>query len=86
MASVSVTGGATVDYEYNPSGIRVNADISGVTATDFLIDPYNHTGYAQVFKEKTTAATILASCASSFTLFRLLVQRFVSSSTILSLK
>ncbi len=44
MIQASVESGNTVDYEYNPSGIRVNADISGGTATDYLVDPYNHTG------------------------------------------
>ena len=44
----------TVDYKYNAAGIRVDAN-NGGTHTEFLIDPYNHTGYAQVFKEKTTA-------------------------------
>ena len=37
------------------AGIRVQAAVSAGSTSDYLIDPYNHTGYAQVFKEKTTA-------------------------------
>jgi len=48
---VSVSDGTTtVTYKYNPDGIRVQAD-DGTTVTNYLIDTYNHTGYAQVFKE-----------------------------------
>ena len=48
---VSVSDGTTtVTYKYNTDGIRVQAD-DGTTVTDYLIDAFNHTGYAQVFKE-----------------------------------
>ena len=48
---VSVSDGTTtVTYKYNPDGIRVQAD-DGTTVTDYLIDAYNHTGYAQVLEE-----------------------------------
>ena len=50
LAKVQVEGGNTVDYKYNPGGIRVEAD-DGTKVTQHLIDPYNHTGYAQVLKE-----------------------------------
>ena len=39
----------TVTYTYNAQGIRIDAN-DGTNITKFLIDPYNHTGYAQVFK------------------------------------
>jgi RHS repeat-associated protein len=42
------------EYRYNPQGIRVAKaeHIGGTTIqTDYLIDPYNHTGYAQVLEE-----------------------------------
>ena len=50
----------TTSYEYNQSGIRVKADSSVVNQTTsalfdnektFLIDPNNHTGFAQVLEE-----------------------------------
>lgn len=41
-----------VIYRYNPDGIRISKDVDGVV-TDYLIDPYNHTGYAQVLEEVT---------------------------------
>ena len=41
----------TVNYSYNPDGIRVKAEVTGGSATQYLIDQYNHTGYAQVLKE-----------------------------------
>ncbi|MCK4753253.1 MAG: hypothetical protein KAS75_07390 [Planctomycetes bacterium] len=43
------------EYKYNPSGIRVESSVSGGATTDYLIDSYNHTGYAQVFVETTGA-------------------------------
>jgi len=39
----------TVTYDYSPDGIRIES-VSGGTTTKYLIDPYNHTGYAQVLK------------------------------------
>jgi len=49
LASATV-GGATVDYTYNPDGIRVRAKV-GQNNINYVIDPFNETGYAQVFKE-----------------------------------
>ncbi len=53
LASASVTDGYAVDYTYNPDGIRVKAEVTGGSnpTIEYLIDPYNHTGYAQVLKE-----------------------------------
>ena len=42
-------GGTTVNYTYNPDGIRTRAKVNG-TDIDYLIDPFNHTGYAQVLR------------------------------------
>jgi RHS repeat-associated protein len=42
-------------YKYNPQGIRTEKIESGVS-TQYLIDPYNPTGYAQVLEERTGAA------------------------------
>ena len=48
------------EYKYNPDGIRVQkhtwSEVGGTPQgddvyTDYLIDAYNHTGYAQVFVE-----------------------------------
>ena len=42
------------EYRYNPQGIRVAKveTLGGTTIqTDYLIDPHNHTGYAQVLEE-----------------------------------
>ena len=51
---VSTDGGQNWDsiteYKYNPDGIRVQAD-DGATVTDYLIDAFNHTGYAQILEE-----------------------------------
>jgi RHS repeat-associated protein len=54
---------AVTEYRYNTSGIRVSAysydtpdggqNKFNVTCTDYLIDPSNHTGYAQVSEETT---------------------------------
>jgi len=49
LSSVTA-GGTTVDYKYNPEGIRVEAD-DGTNVTKYIIDPYNHTGYAQVLRQ-----------------------------------
>ncbi len=50
-----------VAYRYNPDGIRVGKTeyVDGVatTQTSYLIDPYNHTGYAQVLEEWTGGST-----------------------------
>jgi RHS repeat-associated protein len=43
-----------VEYRYNPSGIRVEkteTTSAGRTETHYLVDPQNHTGYAQVLEE-----------------------------------
>ncbi len=39
------------EYRYNPDGIRVAKIEDGIKRTDYLIDPANHTGYAQVLEE-----------------------------------
>jgi RHS repeat-associated protein len=41
---------STVSYKYNPDGIRIEKNDNG-TVISYLIDPYNHTDYAQVFVE-----------------------------------
>lgn len=49
-------------YQYNPDGIRVGKTetvSTTLTQTDYLIDPYNPTGYAQVLEETTTVGTTL---------------------------
>jgi RHS repeat-associated protein len=46
----------TVTYRYNPDGIRDKKTVDG-TATNYQIDSYNHTGYAQVFRERTGSNT-----------------------------
>jgi len=63
-----VAGAVTaVDYAYNPDGIRVGKTETtpvGTTATAYLIDPANPTGYAQVLEETTArydAADVLWS-------------------------
>ncbi|MHC4499772.1 MAG: RHS repeat domain-containing protein [Planctomycetota bacterium] len=43
-------GLVTVDYLYNPDGMRVRATVDG-NDIDYIIDPHNHTGYTQVLKE-----------------------------------
>jgi RHS repeat-associated protein len=54
MASVTVGANPAISYKYNPDGIRVSAG-----NTSYLINPYNPTGYAQVFRETTgSTATI----------------------------
>ncbi len=39
-------------YKYNDDGIRVEKNVNG-TVTTYLVDSYNHTGYAQVLEERT---------------------------------
>ncbi|MHC4867352.1 MAG: RHS repeat domain-containing protein [Planctomycetota bacterium] len=50
LAQADIENGPTVDYLYNPDGVRVRATVDG-NDIDYIIDPYNHTGYAQVLKE-----------------------------------
>jgi RHS repeat-associated protein/uncharacterized repeat protein (TIGR01451 family) len=45
----------TTEYKYNDDGIRVEKSFNG-TVTKYLIDPSNHTGYAQVLEEWTGGA------------------------------
>ncbi len=54
LSRVEVENGSTVDYKYSPAGIRVRATVDG-NDIEYLIDQYNHTGFAQVFKEIDTA-------------------------------
>lgn len=60
LAEVKVTSdGSNWDittYKYNPGGIRIKKNVNG-TETKYLIDSYNHTGYAQVFLERTAPNT-----------------------------
>ena len=69
VETTSYTGGvpdtdvSVTEYRYNPQGIRIQSysydtpdngtTRSNETVTDYLIDPYNHTGYAQVLQETT---------------------------------
>jgi RHS repeat-associated protein len=57
LAQVDIENGATVEYLYNPDGIRVRSVVDG-NATDYVIDPHNHTGYAQVLKEVGDSNTV----------------------------
>jgi hypothetical protein len=74
--SGGVPGTSTViAYKYNPQGVRV-AEIKdpdgAALVTDYLIDPYNHTGFAQVIEEASPTETmfypigddVLARCKS----------------------
>jgi len=49
LASVD-NGNDIVNYKYNSDGIRVQSAVVDGDTTNYLIDPYNHTGYAQVFR------------------------------------
>jgi hypothetical protein len=68
LTQYSVAGSDVIrvvtEYAYNPDGIRTGSytyrTINGGTAqekktTDYLIDPANPTGYAQVLEERTTS-------------------------------
>jgi RHS repeat-associated protein len=50
-ASAVEISSSTAAYKYNTQGIRISKDVDG-TVTDYLIDPSNHTGYAQVLEER----------------------------------
>jgi RHS repeat-associated protein len=53
-----------VEYKYNPAGIRIEkkeTTSSTIIRTDYLIDPANHTGYAQVLQETQYDITTPAS-------------------------
>jgi YD repeat-containing protein len=50
LSQVDIENGATVGYVYNPDGIRVRSTVDG-SAIDYVVDPHNHTGYAQVLKQ-----------------------------------
>jgi RHS repeat-associated protein len=48
----SVTSGSiTTNYQYNTDGIRVQKKVGSSNPIDYLVDPYNHTDYSQVFSE-----------------------------------
>jgi RHS repeat-associated protein len=49
LSGVTV-GGTTTSYLYNDQGIRVRSK-TGASATHYLVDANNHTGYAQVLEE-----------------------------------
>ena len=52
------SGTTTTVYTYNADGIRIRKDVdSGDEVTTYLIDPANHTGYAQVIEEVITDTT-----------------------------
>ena len=42
---------SVMTYAYDPDGNRVQKTISGGDEIDYLIDPYNHTGYEQVLSQ-----------------------------------
>jgi hypothetical protein len=42
-------GSVLVNYTYRPDDIRTRATVNG-SDIDYLIDPFNHTGYAQVLR------------------------------------
>jgi RHS repeat-associated protein len=48
-----------VEYQYDTAGVRIGKLVNDTTQTDYLIDPYNHTGYAQVIQETTDDGTNL---------------------------
>jgi len=52
LAKMTVDDGSitVTEYEYDPDGNRIAKTVGGVTTT-YLIDAYNHTGYAQTFVE-----------------------------------
>ncbi len=52
-------------YTYDPSGIRTSKTVDDTVRTDYIIDPANHTGYAQVLEEWTTDITNPPSRCSS---------------------
>lgn len=52
----SIISTSVVAYKYNPQGIRVEKNVDA-TVTTYLVDQYNHTGYAQVLEETTGGAT-----------------------------
>ncbi len=54
LSQLQIEGSNTVDFYYNPQGIRNKAKVDSVT-TKYLIDPFNPTGYAQVLKEIVNA-------------------------------
>lgn len=43
-------GSTVTNYSYDPSGVVVGRGLSGGYKADYLIDPYNHTGYSQILK------------------------------------
>jgi len=49
--------GDVIGYGYDPDGIRVEKE-SGGTATEYLIDPANLTGYSQIFSESDGVDTL----------------------------
>ena len=70
-------GTSSASYCYDDNGIRVEATASSVT-THYLIDPNNHTGYAQVREELPTVGgapnmsyvigdEVLAQCGTTTT-------------------
>lgn len=47
---------ALADYWYDPQGIRVARQAGAAQPVNYLINPFNPTGYPQVFKEKQSGA------------------------------
>jgi RHS repeat-associated protein len=57
LSQVDIENGVTVSYICNPDGIRVRSVVDG-NPTGYVIDAYNHTGYAQVLKEVGDTNTV----------------------------
>ncbi len=52
LSNVTTNGsGSTNFFVYNDQGIRVRSSVSGGSATHYLIDANNHTGYQQILEE-----------------------------------
>jgi hypothetical protein len=71
LHTVTTTRGTTVElttYTYNDNGIRVKSEfvrtISGVNdetrTTTYLVDSYNHTGYAQTLEEQKVTTDFIS--------------------------
>lgn len=54
LTSVTVGSNPAITYKYNPDGIRIQKQVGAGNPIDYLIDPFNPTGHAQVFKQTQT--------------------------------
>lgn len=51
LARVTIGTNPSISYRYNPDGFRLSKQIGASAANNYVVDPFNSTGYAQVLED-----------------------------------